>query len=234
MGLKPPSSAFWFGTDQLGRDVFSRVLAGGRISLFVGFAVVIGGTLIGGAVGIFSGYMGGRIDLFIQRVIDSMSALPALVLALLFMVVLGQSVINVIAALSLVNSPRVARTVRSVVLSIKEHDYVLASRSVGSSPLRVMARHVLPNCLAPIVIMSSGAFGWAILVESSLSFLGLGVPPNVPSWGGMLGGQVQQYARSAPWTAVFPGLLLSIAVLCANLTGDSLRDVLDPQLDRRA
>lgn len=232
-GLRPPSGTYWFGTDQLGRDVFSRVMAGGRISLFVGLAVALGGTLLGSGVGIFSGYMGGKTDLWIQRVIDSMSAFPALILALLFMVVLGQSVGNVIAALSLVNSPRVARTVRSVVLSIKECDYVLASRCVGAPAQRVMLRHVLPNCLATVVIMSSGAFGWAILVESSLSFLGLGVPPNVPSWGGMLGGQAQQYARSAPWTAIFPGLILSIAVLAANLVGDTLRDVLDPHLDKR-
>jgi peptide/nickel transport system permease protein len=232
-GLKPPSATNWFGTDQLGRDVFSRVLVGSRVSLLTGLAVALLGTLLGTAIGIASGYLGGKTDLFVQRVMDSLSAFPPLVLAMLFMVVLGQSVSNVILALALANSPRVVRTVRAVVLGIKENEFILAARGLGATSVRVMAWHVLPNCLAPVLIMISAGFGWAILVESSLSFLGLGVPPNIPSWGAMLGGQAQLYVRTAPWTAVFPGLVLSVAVLAANLFGDTLRDILDPRLRER-
>jgi len=228
--LLAPSAAHWFGTDNLGRDLLSRILHGGRISLSVGIVVALVGTVAGACIGVFSAYAGGKTDLFIQRVVDSLSAFPALILALLFMVVFGASVMNVVIALCIVGSPRVVRTVRSVALSVKESDYVLAARTLGATHGRVVLQHVLPNCFTPVIILASATVGWAILIESSLSFLGMGVPPNVPTWGGMLGGQAQQYVRSAPWLAVFPGLVLSTTVLAINLLGDMLRDVLDPRL----
>lgn len=228
--LLAPSAAHWFGTDNLGRDLLSRILHGGRISLSVGIVVAVVGTVVGACIGVFSAYAGGKADLFIQRVVDSLSAFPALILALLFMVVFGASVLNVVIALCIVGSPRVVRTVRSVALSVKESDYVLAARTLGATHGRVVLQHVLPNCFTPVIILASATVGWAILIESSLSFLGMGVPPNVPTWGGMLGGQAQQYVRSAPWLAVFPGLVLSTTVLAINLLGDMLRDVLDPRL----
>ncbi len=221
--LLGPRVGHLFGTDNLGRDLFSRVLFGGRVSLTVGLTVAAVGTVFGACIGVFTAYAGGKTDLFIQRVVDSLSAFPALILALLFMVVFGASVLNVVLALCIVGSPRVVRTVRSVALSVKESDYVLAARSPGAQPWR-------PNCFTPVIILASATVGWAILIESSLSFLGMGVPPNIPTWGGMLGGQAQQFVRSAPWMAVFPGLVLSLTVLAINLVGDMLRDVLDPRL----
>jgi len=151
-------------------------------------------------------------------------------LALLFMVVFGQSVGNVIISLSLVNSPRIIRTIRAVVLSVKEREYIQASRTMGAGGWRIMLRHVLPNCLAPVIILASASFGTVIIIEASLDFLGLGIPPNVPTWGAMLGGDAQKYVQTAPWMAVFPGLVLTLTVLAMNLLGDTLRDVLDPRL----
>lgn len=228
--LLAPGTAHWFGTDNLGRDLFSRVLHGGRISLSVGIAVAVIGTAIGSCLGVFSAYFGGKTDLFLQRVVDCLDAFPTLVLALLFVAVLGPSVLNVVMALCIVSIPGRVRTVRSVALSVKESEYVLAARSMGATHGRVVFRHVLPNCFSPIMILASAAVGAAILAESSLSFLGLGIPVNVPTWGGMLGGQALLYVRSAWWLAVFPGLVLSLTVLAVNLLGDMLRDILDPRL----
>lgn len=231
--LLRPSAEHLFGTDNLGRDILSRILYGGRISLTVGIAVALFGTMVGACIGVFSAYLGGKVDLLLQRLVDCLNAFPALILALLFMVVFGGSLLNVVAALCVVNSPRIVRTVRSVALSVKESDYVKAAQALGAKDTRVVLRHVLPNCLTPVIILASTTVGWAILIESSLSFLGMGVPPNIPTWGGMLGGQAQQYVRTAPWLAIFPGLILSTTVLAMNLLGDTLRDILDPRLRGR-
>jgi len=228
--LKAPSPLHWFGTDNLGRDVLSRTLFGSRISLLIAISVSILGTVPAIFIGLVSGYCAGNTDLIIQRFVDSLSAFPGLVLALLFMVIFGQSVGNVIISLSLVNSPRIIRTIRSVVLSVKERDFIQASRTMGAGGWRIMLRHVLPNCLAPVIILVSASFGTVIIIESSLDFLGLGIPPNVPTWGAMLGGDAQKYVQTAPWMAIFPGLVLTLTVLAMNLLGDTLRDVLDPRL----
>jgi peptide/nickel transport system permease protein len=228
--LHAPTAAHWFGTDNLGRDVLSRVIFGSRISLLIAVSVSILGTLPAIFIGLVSGYCAGNTDLVIQRFVDSLSAFPGLVLALLFMVVFGQSVGNVIISLSLVNSPRIIRTVRSVVLSVKEREFIQASRTMGAGGWRIMLRHVLPNCLAPVIILVSASFGAVIIIESSLDFLGLGIPPNVPTWGAMLGGDAQKYVQTAPWMAIFPGLVLTLTVLAMNLLGDTLRDILDPRL----
>ncbi|HTE83850.1 MAG TPA: ABC transporter permease [Dehalococcoidia bacterium] len=228
--LHPPSALHWLGTDNLGRDILSRILYGSRISLLIAISVSILGTVPAIFIGLLSGYCAGNVDLVIQRFVDSLSAFPGLILALLFMVVFGQSVGNVIISLSLVNSPRIIRTLRSVVLSVKERDYILASRTMGARGARVMLLHVLPNCMAPVIILVSASFGAVIIIESSLDFLGLGIPPNVPTWGSMLGGDAQKYVQTAPWMAVFPGLFLSATVLAMNLLGDTLRDILDPRL----
>lgn len=228
--LRGPNALHWFGTDNLGRDVLSRILYGSRVSLLIAISVSILGTVPAIFIGLISGYSSGNTDLVIQRFVDSLSAFPGLVLALLFMVVFGQTVTNVIISLSLVNSPRIIRTVRSVVLSVKERDYILASRTMGAGGWRVMLLHVLPNCMAPVIILVSASFGAVIIIESSLDFLGLGIPANVPTWGSMLGGDAQKYIQSAPWMAIFPGLALSLTVLAMNLLGDTLRDILDPRL----
>ncbi|MDP2950356.1 MAG: ABC transporter permease [Chloroflexota bacterium] len=225
-----PGATYWFGTDHLGRDLFSRVLIAGRISLFIGLVVMLLGTTVGSAVGVFSAYIGGKTDLIIQRIVDGLLAFPAIILALALMATLGQSLLNVILALVVVNTPRTIRTVRSAALSIKENVYVDAARSIGASNLRVMFLHVTPNCFAPIIIMATVTLGWAILAEASLSFLGLGVPADVPTWGGMLGTMAQRFMRSAPWTVVFPGLTLTLVVMAINLLGDAMRDMLDPRL----
>lgn len=228
--LLAPGARHWLGTDYLGRDILSRLIWGSRISLFIATAVSLFGTIPGVLIGLISGYGGAKTDLIIQRFVDALSAFPGLILALLFMIVFGQSILNVIVALVVVSNPRVIRTVRSVVLSVKQRDYVLASEAMGAGSWRVMLFHILPNCLAPIIILVSAGFGTVIIVESSLDFLGFGIPPNVPTWGSMLGGQAQQYVLSDPWIAVIPGAVLSITVLAMNLLGDALRDGLDPRL----
>ena len=225
-----PGTELWLGGDQLGRDVFSRLVYGARISLIVGIASVVFGVTGGFIVGVVSGYFGGKTDLYVQRVMDAMIAFPALILALAIMAVLGPSIENVIIALTVVFIPGAARTVRAEALRIKEMDFVLAARSVGASDWRIMLRHVAPNCFAMYIILATISLGWAIIVEASLSFLGAGIPPDVPSWGGMLSGATQQYVEVGPWLAVFPGLAIAIVVFAWNLLGDALRDVLDPRL----
>ena len=211
-----PGGAYLLGGDDVGRDVLSRIIFGTRLALHVGIASVVLGAVIGGALGISSAYMGGTFDLLVQRVIDAMMAFPGLVLALAIMAVLGSSVNNVIAALVIVFIPGITRILRSQALSIKEMDYVLAARAMGCSAGRIMLRHMLPNCLASL--------------EASLSFLGAGVPADVPSWGGMLSGAAQKLIQVAPWLIFFPGLAIALAVFSVNLLGDALRDVLDPRL----
>ena len=228
--FNPPNSDTWLGGDQIGRDVYSRLVYGTRISLVVGLLSVLFGVTIGFLIGIVSGYFGGITDLVIQRIMDAMMSFPALILALAIMAGLGASVTNVVIALSAVFIPGAARTIRSQALSIKEVDYVLAARAVGAGDWRIILRHMAPNCAATFIVLASISLGWAIVVEASLSFLGVGIPPDVPSWGGMLNGVAQNSLDVAPWLGVFPGLAIAITVFAVNLLGDALRDVLDPRM----
>lgn len=227
--LAAPGSDMLLGGDQLGRDVFSRLVYGARISLLVGILSVVFGVTIGFLIGLVSAYFGGVTDLIIQRIMDAMMAFPALILALAIMAVLGASITNVIFALSVVFVPGAARTIRSQALSIKENDYVLAARAVGVGDWRIMLRHMAPNLAATYIVLATISLGWAIVVEASLSFLGVGVPPSVATWGGMLTGATK-YIETAWWVAIFPGLAIAVVVFAWNLLGDALRDVLDPRL----
>ena len=225
-----PQLEYWFGTDNLARDIYSRLIIGTRVSMLVGFSVVIISVTVGTIIGLISGYLGGWVDNTLQRIMDIILAIPALFLALSFMAVLGPSIANVIASLSIVSVPVVARVVRSTVISLRESMFVEAARAIGAGDLRITMLHILPNSFAPIIVMASVLLGLAIVSEATLSFLGVGIPFNIPSWGGMLGGEAKQYVRSAPWMLFFPGLALSLTVLGINLLGDALRDTLDPRL----
>jgi ABC-type dipeptide/oligopeptide/nickel transport system permease subunit len=228
-----PGSDLLLGGDQLGRDVFSRLVYGARISLEAGILSVLFGITTGAFIGIVSAYFGGKTDLIVQRVVDAVMAFPDLILALAVMAVLGASITNVIIALSVVFIPVAARTIRAQALSIKETDYVLAATAIGAGHWRIILRHMAPNCAATFIVLATLSLGFAIVVEASLSFLGVGVPPSVPSWGGMLTRAAQQYVEVAPWLGVFPGLAIAIVVFAWNLLGDALRDVLDPRLRAR-
>lgn len=229
----PPSLSHWLGTDEFGRDVLTRLIYGARIALFIGFAASFFGSTGGALIGVVSAYMGGKTDLYIQRVMDIILAFPLLVLALAIVSVLGRSIPNLIIAISIPVIPRTARIVRSSALAAKENVYVEAARAVGSSHIRVMLRHIIPNVMAPYLIVLTAQLGSAILVEASLSFLGLGTAEPTPSWGLMLSGGAPLYAEKAPWLAIFPGMAISLAVFGFNLLGDSLRDALDPRLRHR-
>ncbi|MEK7777749.1 MAG: ABC transporter permease [Chloroflexota bacterium] len=231
--LQAPSAGHWFGTDALGRDQYSRIVYGVRISLYVAFFSIIIGTSVGYLLGIVSGYVGGKIDLFLERLVDAMLAFPTILLALVLVSVLGAGLDKVIFAISITLLPRATRVSRGVVLSVKENVYVDASRSIGASGLRILLRHILPNSMAPYLILASVALGTAILTEASLSYLGLGVPPPHASWGRMLSGSSQSLALIAPWLVIFPGVAIMVVVLAFNLFGDSLRDVWDPKLRGR-
>ncbi len=225
-----PNTDYWFGGDNLGRDVFSRIIYGARISLVVGIVSSFVGCTIGMMVGVFSVHFGGKTDLIIQRFIDAMIAFPTLILAIAIMAALGASVMNVIIALSIVYVPSTARILRAQYLAIKEMDYVLAARAVGAGSWRIMIKHMIPNAFALYLVIVTFHLGGAIIAEASLSFLGVGSPPDVPSWGGMLSGAASQYVAIAPWLAVFPGAAIFIVVFSWNVLGDALRDVLDPRL----
>jgi peptide/nickel transport system permease protein len=231
--FKPPSLEHWLGTDEFGRDMLTRLIYGARIALFIGFTAAFVGATAGAMLGVISAYAGGTVDLLLQRVMDIMLAFPLLILALAIVSVLGRSIPNVVLAIAIPIIPRTTRIVRSSALSIKEHVYVEAARAVGSSHLWVILRHIVPNVMAPYLIMLTAQFGTAILVEASLSFLGLGTAEPTPSWGLMLSGSAPSYAEKAPWVAIFPGLAISLAVFGFNLFGDSLRDALDPKLRHR-
>jgi peptide/nickel transport system permease protein len=228
--LAAPGAEFWLGSDNLGRDLYSRVVHGSRISLAVGVASTLLGGVLGGLLGLLSGYIGGRTDLILQRVMDVMQALPILVLALVLAAALGPSLTNTIVAISVVIAPRAARVVRASVLSIRELVYVESARALGVGHLRVAFRHILPNTFGPFVVLITAQLGGAILVEAALSFLGLGVPEPYPSWGRMLSIAAAEYAQKAPWLVIYPGLAISLAVFGTNLLGDALRDSLDPRL----
>ena len=227
--LKAPDTTFVMGADMMGRDVLSRIIHGARISLTVGVASIMLGGLIGVVIGLMSGYLLGWFDLLMQRLIDIMQALPLLVLALVMAASLGPSLENTIIAISIPLVPNVARVVRSSTLSLREMPFVEAARAAGMSELRVAVRHVLPNTLAPLIVLFTAQLGAAILVEASLSFLGLGVPEPHPSWGRMLSESAAEYVRVAPWLVIFPGIAISLAVFGTNLFGDAVRDILDPR-----
>jgi peptide/nickel transport system permease protein len=227
--LMSPNATFIMGADMMGRDIFSRIIHGARISLTVGVASILLGGSIGVMVGLMSGYLMGWFDLLMQRLIDIMQALPLLVLALVMAASLGPSLENTVFAISIPLIPNVARVVRASTLSLREMPFVEAARAAGMSELRVALRHVLPNTLAPLIVLFTAQLGAAILVEASLSFLGLGVPAPHPSWGRMLSESAAEYMRVAPWLVIFPGLAISLAVFGTNLFGDALRDMLDPR-----
>ena len=227
--LLSPGAGHWLGTDNLGRDLWSRIAHGARVSLGVGFVSIALGSAIGGLAGLVGGYYGRLADAVLQQVSDALMSFPTLVLALGIVAILGASATNVVVAIALVQAPRVARVVRSQALAVKSTEYVAASRLVGAGSVHIMVRHVLPHCLAPFIVIFTNALGIAIVLEASLSFLGLGVPAPEPSWGGMLAGPGRDYFNVAPWMAIWPGLAIALSVYGFNLLGDALRDVLDPR-----
>ena len=231
--MQAPSATFLLGTDPLGRDVLSRIVYGARVSLIVGFASVMIGTLLGTALGLVSGYWEGRLDQVIQRGVDTAMAIPGIVLALAVMSVLGQSLTNIILVIGLVIAPGASRVVRGTVLAVKQQTFIDAAHASGASPGRIVLRHVLPNVFAPILVIGTVWLGNAIVIEAALSFLGLGTPPPTPTWGGMLSGEGRRNLETAPYLAIFPGLAISIVVLAFNMLGDALRDLLDPRLRSR-
>lgn len=228
--LRPASGSHWLGTDNLGRDLLSRVVHGARVSMAVGFGGVALGLLGALAIGLVSGYFGGRLDLALQRVVDAFMCFPLLLVALTIMALLGPGLANVILTLGLVLAVRDSRVIRGTVLSVKEHLFVEAARALGASHAGILGRHVLPNTFAPIVVLATVNIGAVILIEAALSFLGFGVPPPHPSWGGMLSSTGIVHMLRAPWLALWPGVALSLTVFAANMLGDALRDVLDPRL----
>jgi peptide/nickel transport system permease protein len=228
--LQPPSRAHWFGTDELGRDVYSRVLYGAQISMMVGLVATALSVLLGAALGIVSGYFGRTLDLVLQRVVDAWLAFPGLVMVIVLLVLLGPGLASVILALGLSQAFPQSRIIRGATLVVREHAYIEASRASGASHARVLLRHVLPNIVAPIIVSASTYISFVILVEAAVSFLGYGVPPPRPSWGGMLSATGRSYMVRAPWLSIFPGLALTLAIVAFNILGDALRDLLDPRL----
>ena len=228
-----PSWEYWLGTDQFGRDLLSRVIWGARTALFIGFTSAIVGSTLGLVLGVTSAYFGGWFDLLFQRVMDVFLAFPLIIMALAVVAIFGTGPVNVIIAITIPFIPRCARVVRSNALTIREMPYVDAARALGYSHTRIILRHMAPNCMAVYLIMLTTFLGQAILLEASLSYLGLGVQEPVAAWGLMLQGGAEEYAESAPWIAIFPGLAITLAVFAFNLFGDSVRDTLDPKLRAR-
>ncbi len=228
-----PGEGTLLGTDQLGRDVLSRLIHGARISMYVGLLSVGIGITAGTMVGIISAYLGGKVDLVVQRLVDALMGFPPIVLALGLMAALGAGRNNVVIALVVILLPGAARVIRSQVLSIKELDYMLAARAIGAGQVRIMLRHILPNVMASFIVLSTITLGYAIVVEAALSFLGVGIPPDVASWGGMLNLASTKYIYVQPWLVVFPGAAISLVVFSVNFLGDALRDTLDPKLRGR-
>ena len=227
--LTRPGWQHWMGTDSFGRDVWSRIIHGARISLAVGLGSTALGATFGVIVGLTSGYLSGWVDLVFQRVTDILQALPLLVLALVMTAALGPSLPNVIIAIAIPLVPIVARVIRANTLALREQPFVEAAKSIGMNELRIALRHVLPNTLAPLIVLATAQLGSTILTEASLSFLGLGIPEPYPSWGRMLSESAVEYVRTAPWLVIFPGIAISLAVFGTNLFGDALRDILDPR-----
>ncbi|MEK7838428.1 MAG: ABC transporter permease [candidate division NC10 bacterium] len=228
--MKPPGAQFWMGTDNLSRDIWSRVVYGARVSITVGFGAVLLGNALATAIGITSGYFGGKYDMAVQRVVDAWQSFPFLVVILSLMAVLGPGMLNVILALGILGAAAASRVIRGATISVLQNAYIEAAHAMGAGHIRIMLRHVLPNVAATIIILATIGLGGAILAESALSFLGFGVPPPYPSWGAMLSGSGRSYMYRAPWMAIWPGAAISLAVFGFNMLGDALRDVLDPRL----
>ncbi len=231
--LTPPSAEFWLGTDAFGRDILTRIIYGARTALFVGFTAAFVGATGGLILGVASAYFGGRFDIICQRLVDIVMAFPLIVLALAVVATLGAGTVNVIIAITIPFIPQCARVVRSSALAIREIPYVDAARALGYSHMRIIMKHMIPNVMAPYLIMLTTFVGQAILLEASLSYLGMGVQEPTPAWGLMLQGGAEEFAESAPWVPIFPGLAITLAVFGFNLFGDGLRDVLDPRLRSR-
>ncbi len=228
--MKPPSAQFWLGTDNLGRDVWSRVVYGARISVTVGFATVALATLLAVTIGVSSAYVGGTYDILIQRVVDAWISFPALVIILSLLAALGPGLLNLILALSIIGAAGTSRVIRGATLSVMQNPYVEGARAIGAGHGRILLLYVLPNITATIIILATIGLGAVILAESALSFLGFGVPPPYPSWGAMLSGSGRTFMYHAPWMALWPSVAISLAVFGFNMLGDALRDVLDPRL----
>ena len=231
--LTAPNADFWMGTDQFGRDILTRIIYGARTALFVGFTCAVIGATGGLVLGVASAYFGGIFDLVVQRIVDVIMAFPLIILALAVVATLGTGAENVIIAITIPFIPQCARVVRSNALAIREIPYVDAARALGFSDARIILRHMVPNVMAPYLIMLTAFVGQAILLEASLSYLGMGVQEPTPAWGLMLQGGAEEYAESAPWVPIYPGLAISLAVFGFNLFGDAIRDLLDPKLRNR-
>jgi len=232
MMTKPPSELHYFGTDQIGRDTLSRVIHGSRTSLTVAFAAVLLGTTLGALWGLMSGFFGGRFDIVSQRILEFMQSFPDLILAMAIAMALGAGTWTVIVAIAITRIPFGGRVIRSVVLSLKEMPFVEAARGLGASNARLMFRHILPQCIAPYLILATTHLGVAIVIEASLGFLGVGIPPPTPTWGNMLSDALNSGLVPPWWLVLFPGLAITITVLAFNLLGDGIRDQLDPRLRR--
>jgi peptide/nickel transport system permease protein len=228
--MKPPSAAHWLGTDNLSRDLWSRVVYGARVSVTVGFATIALGIAVATAIGVSSAYFGGAYDLVLQRVVDAWLSFPYLVIILSVMAVLGPGRLNLIISVAIIAAATNSRVIRGAALTVMQSQFVEAARAMGCGHARIILRHVLPNVTATIIILATIGLGAVILAESALSFLGFGVPPPYPSWGAMLSGSGRTYMFRAPWMAVWPGVAISLAVFGFNMLGDALRDVLDPRL----
>ncbi|WP_051529720.1 nickel transporter permease [Paenibacillus sabinae] len=226
--LKAPSADHWFGTDDLGRDMFTRIIYGARISLWVGFFSVIGSIIVGTVLGVLAGFYGKWIDMLISRLFDILLAFPSILLAIAIVAILGPSLQNALYAIAIVNIPTYGRLVRAKVLSLKSEEYITAARAIGMKNTRILLTHILPNSLTPIIVQGTLGIATAIIEAAALGFLGLGAQPPEPEWGKMLSDS-RQFIQKAPWTVVFPGLSIMLTVLGFNLMGDGLRDVLDPR-----
>ena len=227
--LQPPSALYWLGTDEFGRDVLSRIMAGAATSVFVSVLTVTFAVIIGAVIGVITGYLRGWTDRIIMAFNDALLAFPGILLALGLLAVVGANKYGIIVALGIAYTPSVARIVRGTVLSLREREFIAASRVMGNSEAFTMARHILPNCIAPLTVLATSMFGYVLLAESALSFLGLGVPPPAPTWGNMLAGS-RPYIGQAVWLGIFPGLCISLTLLGINLLGDAVRDRLDPRM----
>ncbi|HLQ73520.1 MAG TPA: nickel transporter permease [Bacillota bacterium] len=227
--LKPPSKEFWLGTDDFGRDIFSRIVFGAQTSLRIGFFAVIGSSIVGCFLGVIAGYYGRWVDTIISRFFDIMLAFPSILLAIAIVAVLGPSLRNALIAIAIINVPNFGRLIRSKVLSVKEDEYIVAAKAIGLKDGRILFSHILPNSMAPVIVQGTLAIATAILEAAALGFLGLGAQAPLPEWGKMLSDS-KQFLQTAPWTMIFPGLAIMLTVLGFNLMGDGLRDAMDPKM----